>query len=286
MPFCANCGNLLNDNAKFCPNCGTPTKDTTINTEKRTHVFDGVIHKCPNCGEIINSFVYCCPSCGFELRDTQIATSIKEFANKLETYTISDQRSMFIRNFPIPNTKEDLFEFMLLSVANLSQNQQNISFDAWISKFEQCYNKALLVFTNDNECKKVKEIYEKGKRIIGVEKKKKRVPKIRKMGIALAIIASVFLLFILFAGSSFLANPRLLVTASLMYIASVLTLQYIEKDKLKTAVFISYWVNIITNFIFIFWAKGHLLIVLTFIFFMIFFLYEKDGKATIVSKHI
>ena len=81
MPFCTNCGQELDDEAKFCVKCGT-----TINKNKnaqRETVYDGKIHKCPNCGERLDSFVVVCPACGYELRSTKVSNSVKEFTSKL-----------------------------------------------------------------------------------------------------------------------------------------------------------------------------------------------------------
>jgi len=34
MPFCKNCGNKLDNDAAFCPNCGTPNSLSKNNTSK------------------------------------------------------------------------------------------------------------------------------------------------------------------------------------------------------------------------------------------------------------
>lgn len=68
MAFCQNCGNKLNPEAKFCPECGEPVvkKDMT----KRKIKFAGEIIKCPNCGEIMDAFCSRCSACGYELRNS------------------------------------------------------------------------------------------------------------------------------------------------------------------------------------------------------------------------
>lgn len=115
MPFCKNCGNELENDAKFCTNCGS--------TITRQTMYDGIIHKCPNCGEVLPSFVTNCPSCGYELRGTTATSSIVTFYKDLNNTQSVEQRSNMIRNFPIPNAKEDIIEFMVLASSNISGDQ-------------------------------------------------------------------------------------------------------------------------------------------------------------------
>lgn len=85
MKYCSNCGQKLDNEAKFCLNCGAVVSTYSKNTQsQREVVYDGVIHKCPNCGEILNSFQLNCPACGYELRAIKASSSVKEFALKLE----------------------------------------------------------------------------------------------------------------------------------------------------------------------------------------------------------
>ena len=84
---------------------------------------------------------------------------------------VDNQKLSLIRSFPIPNTIDDIQEFMLLAIANidvaLSKNTWNnrhqskakrgesglsmpktIS-DAWVEKMKQAYQKAIISFAND-----------------------------------------------------------------------------------------------------------------------------------------
>lgn len=168
MVFCTNCGQQVADGAKFCANCGTPISQNTSNTERKT-VFDGEIHKCPHCGWELKSFDTICPNpqCGIEVRGRKSSNAIRELSEKLEKASSERQRMIIIKNFPIPNTKEDIFEFMLLASSNFDAsyyathlNVEDIS-DAWFSKVEQCYEKAKLTFTNQNDLDNIKRLYEK-----------------------------------------------------------------------------------------------------------------------------
>lgn len=227
MSFCTNCGKELTENAKFCANCGssinaTPTPQPSENQRKQ--VYDGVIHKCPSCGETWNSFSLTCPSCGYELRDGKVTNTLTEFTKKMEelenkrnpersfissfkkkfsTDTIDQQKIALIQNFPIPNTREDILEFMIFASSNIDSNQYNslnsaiqnsatnkALSNAWISKLEQTYQKAIFSFGNHPDFEKIKTLYEK-------KKKELRFQKLKWLFIVAPIIL-FYLIFFLF----------------------------------------------------------------------------------------
>lgn len=143
MAYCQNCGQKLDEKFSFCPECGSPVlhKDMSIRHQK----FAGEIIKCPNCGEILNAFSLQCPACGYELRNSDSSDSIKEFTRELKnieterknnkdggikntfakalgtntTCHIDQLLANRISNFVVPNTKEDIFEFMILAASNI-----------------------------------------------------------------------------------------------------------------------------------------------------------------------
>lgn len=112
MAFCINCGQELAEGAKFCASCGNAVGASQNGAkEQRKTVYDGELHKCPNCGEQLGSFVTSCPACGYELRGTKVTSVVNELAQKLERTESVEQKIDLIRNFYIPNTKEDICEF-------------------------------------------------------------------------------------------------------------------------------------------------------------------------------
>lgn len=171
MPFCVNCGNKLPEGAKFCNSCGS--KVNSLNTGKRENVFDGKIHKCPRCGETLNSFTPKCPTCSHELRTVDATGSIIKFYEDLNNTTSIEQKDYLIRNFPIPNTKEDIIEFMILASSNLFGEDNKNIFEAWIAKFDQCYQKALLLFRNGSDFAVIQQIYNDCQEKIDIEKERK-----------------------------------------------------------------------------------------------------------------
>ena len=165
MPFCPNCGESLTDRANFCPNCGLQVKGGSSESNgKRKVVYEGKLHKCPNCGELLESLVTECPSCGYEIRNAKSSDSVQEFAVKLSEADSVEERIVLIRNYPIPNTKEDIFEYMILASTNIMEEDHNDVRDAWCVKFEQGYQKATLLFGDDEDFFRIKKIYENGKK--------------------------------------------------------------------------------------------------------------------------
>lgn len=167
MTFCTNCGHQISEDSKFCANCGAPVTTTVNSEQKRTTIFEGNIHKCPHCGETLKAFESVCPTCGTELRGTKSSIAIISLSEKLEQADSDKQRIVIIKNFPIPNTKEDIFEFMVLASTNFNSSyyvahlhEDDIS-DAWLIKIEQCYTKAKLAFGGDSDFRRIESIYQK-----------------------------------------------------------------------------------------------------------------------------
>ena len=169
MTFCINCGQELVEGAKFCANCGKEVNGENPMPQRKT-VYEGQIHKCPNCGEILGAFVSTCPSCGYELRGTQSANMLKDFSMRIQQASSDEQRVTLIRNFPIANTKEDIFEFMILASGNLTGEFNELVFNAWLAKFEQCYQKAKLAFGGDTDFAKIQNLYDKTSRQVSKER--------------------------------------------------------------------------------------------------------------------
>ncbi|MCD7950509.1 MAG: zinc ribbon domain-containing protein [Erysipelotrichaceae bacterium] len=194
MKTCKYCGNLVDDNDRFCKYCGNSLIES--NDNKRKNVYEGDIHKCPNCGAIIESFESFCPECGFEFRNSKPSNAVKEFELKLEAIEstrepVRTKKSLFsritsdnkitstdekkislIKSFSVPNTKEDIIEFMTLALSNVdatmyepgmedkNPSQHAIS-DAWKSKSDQVYLKAEILFGDDYEFQRIQNMYAK-----------------------------------------------------------------------------------------------------------------------------
>lgn len=159
MSFCINCGKELTEGTSFCANCGK-TINENDSTNKRKTVYEGEIHKCPVCGETLDSLIGNCPTCGYEIRGKGVSSSVKEFALKLNEADIDSQKVDIIRNFPIPNTKEDIFEFMILASTNIGNKIDDDITKAWIVKVEQCYQKASVIIGKETvEFSNIQSLY-------------------------------------------------------------------------------------------------------------------------------
>ena len=212
MSFCKECGAELEEDSKFCSECGSSVETKTKKKKERETVFEGNIHKCPSCGEVLKSFVSTCPQCGHEIRDTISSNSIKEFEKKLEKIEskvmpeFKEKQSVMkmvfgrdfkdkdeyeeakqdfeeqkeqekinlIVNYSIPNTKEDILEFMILAASNIDTKKElsNEITKAWITKLEQIYQRAELIMDDGEDFRKIQRIYNKKKMEIKEKKKK------------------------------------------------------------------------------------------------------------------
>lgn len=101
------------------------------------------LRKCPNCGESIPVMAISCPKCGYELSDQKAVSSVQILADKIEKIsarlqdiserlqymskeedktniedskdTIYEDMINTISVFPVPNSKQDIIEFLALS---------------------------------------------------------------------------------------------------------------------------------------------------------------------------
>lgn len=234
MAFCQNCGHELDPTAKFCPECGIPIskKDMSIRHQK----FAGEIIKCPNCGEILNAFSSKCPSCGYELRGSDSLNSVEEFARELKiieskrkkepeftgignslskvlslltntTDPVDQQLANRIANFAVPNTTEDIFEFMILAASNIDPMAHDkttygyslteragklMVSNAWDSKYSQVCKKAKIMFPEDSRLCEIENLYRSKQKQIKSLNFKTMIALILAFGILIAMILLPF----------------------------------------------------------------------------------------------
>lgn len=200
--FCSYCGEKLSVEAKYCYSCGNqviqdkPQYKKEENIRKEEYV--GKIFKCSNCGEVISQTMAICPSCGIRITGSKLLGSIQEFKEQMDILEASGKRSKsflniaadpvdikkltLIRNFQIPNSVDDIVEFMALAIANIDvslskntmMNKLDSSFktvetsatisktisDAWVAKMQQMYLKAEVAFPNDPAFLIIKKKYQ------------------------------------------------------------------------------------------------------------------------------
>ena len=162
---------------------------------------DSRVYKCPGCGSNIDSFVSRCPYCDREIRNEKKSKSIDDFTKGLNDiyleklpqyksedslmkkivgtnfkedekrtefeYKVKEEKeeriASYISNYSIPNYKEDIKDFMILtsSSINLKKNSDVVR-EAWIKKMDETYQKAKLILKGE-DLDEVKIIYEKKK---------------------------------------------------------------------------------------------------------------------------
>ena len=153
--------------------------------------------KCPSCGAPVQSFSTQCSDCGHEFNNLKANSQVSQLAidlNKIEKdmtdYTrkennysstdwvqnseledrINEKKASLINSFPIPNTKEDILEFLTLSVPLalvklnwydryvVRRGQQQL-INAWKAKAEQTIMKARFSMREDKNALKEIETY-------------------------------------------------------------------------------------------------------------------------------
>ena len=217
MSFCSNCGTKLNEGSKFCHGCGaaigvaqketTPEQPPVVPTnqiekddghyKERQQEYVGKVLKCPNCGAIISESTAICPDCGMHITGKTANTSVQAFKDELmslDNTRVSGFKGMLlsnstlvdpadkrkvtlIQNFPIPNSVDDIIEFMLLAIANIDVGLSKGKWDkrapgtetsstikrtisnAWVAKMMQAYKKAEILFPDDPAFIKIQNLY-------------------------------------------------------------------------------------------------------------------------------
>ena len=201
--FCKNCGEAVANNAQEPqkPKCEKRIEENP--TERKT-VYEGYVHKCPMCGEVLEAFLTVCPACGHEIRDVKSSTSVREFALKLEAISAQkmptfeekksvmkmvfgkdfkeedeakealrrfehqkdEEKASLIINFSVPNSKEDIMEFMILAASNIDVKKglDDVVTKAWISKLDQVYQRAEITLSGHPDFVQIKGIYDRKKK--------------------------------------------------------------------------------------------------------------------------
>jgi hypothetical protein len=160
---------------------------------------EGVVKKCPSCGAPTESFNTKCQECGHEFRDIQAAKSVKELSNQLENAAqkirkerenlevtkenrflrdpnkvareIAISQASIISSFPVPNTKEDILEFLSIALPEAKKKPNDIGDprivldgsdvlkNTWLAKCEQVIMKAKFSMKDDKKSMEEIEYY-------------------------------------------------------------------------------------------------------------------------------
>ena len=201
--FCSQCGTSLEADARFCRSCGTAVKASLPVIPAQEQQQANNIRKCPKCGGDIPYMSASCKLCGNEISNQQVALSVAAFFERLDALDqqifeqnakkelqgpvggawgalfgidtlvklgtgigAAEKRKLeMIKNFPIPNSKEDIFEFAILACSRMDvkvrmMGNPNYFFEkkeadkykaAWTAKIKQAWLKAQIAFGSDRE---------------------------------------------------------------------------------------------------------------------------------------
>lgn len=132
----------------------------------------GDVRKCPACGAIVPSLTVVCAECGFEFSGVEANYSSQKLAkeiidtqakyndkinrslNKDKEWELKKQAintiAQIIKSFPLPTTKDDLFEFLATMQVKMSdptiQKQEGA---AYFAKYNEAMIKASALFSDD-----------------------------------------------------------------------------------------------------------------------------------------
>ncbi len=203
MAYCKNCGKEISASDKFCRYCGTSTSDSgTSDTRKNKCKYCGIPLdpfkiKCPACGNTTGKSTSSEATKKLTSRlaeidartlpkaehDTSFIESIfgkskskkerehEEDEERLEAFQEEKikQKAEEITSFIVPNTKEDIIEFLILSnsQAKISDGKEK---KAWSSKFNEVYSKAEILLQEDADFNRLKNEFQKDKKARNAKK--------------------------------------------------------------------------------------------------------------------
>lgn len=282
MAFCYKCGSRISDDNKFCPECGATNlgREAEANAAavnqasadvnepapatERVQEFSGKISKCPNCGQVLKALSAKCPACGMELQGVRSASSVEEFSDKIAKTVSTRQKIDLIRNYPIPNAKQDIFEFLVLATSNFDTKKYLDSYgadkqvyEAWLSKIEQSYVKAETLFKTDKDFGKFQELYDSDVRELQAARANQAGAKHYVFGTILMLMAGMVFTIMMVKGTGIPANIRLFITALVFFANGIISYIYASRKHLKLIAFIAYCVDAVLNLGFCFVAPGH-----------------------------
>jgi hypothetical protein len=127
----------------------------------------GTVHKCPSCGAQLGAFVSACEACGHEFTDVDANRSITALVARFEEIeeevdakgikgsnrekAIVEKRARVIRDFPVPNSREDLQQLMFfIQPKILDSVKPDPNIEDWRSKFLEVLNRAKHAYKNDS----------------------------------------------------------------------------------------------------------------------------------------
>ena len=118
----------------------------------------GDIKKCPKCGAVVQSYQATCPDCHYEFENLEANKSIERLfkmlcevddkADDIEDESVFQKKKSIIQNFPVPNTKGDLMDFITALYPKATNVDDRLA-KSYFVKYKECLLKVKLLFNND-----------------------------------------------------------------------------------------------------------------------------------------
>lgn len=183
----------------------------------------GDVKKCPRCGEPVEPMAVKCSACGYEFRNVDALKSSQRLAEKLEAIEeayrgkkieqdagfgqkvdvtgsrVAREQVTAIKSFPVPTTKEDLLDFAISmqsrwNSSTMGDDQLGLK-SAYKAKYDECVNKAQILFPNDPMFQGVFEQYQADKKNIWANMSTQK--KAALLGLVLFIVLPILSMIIL-----------------------------------------------------------------------------------------
>lgn len=183
----------------------------------------GDVKKCPRCGEPVEPMAVKCSACGYEFRGVEALKSSQRLAEKLEAIEeayrgkkieqdagfgqkvdvtgsrVAREQVTAIKNFPVPTTKEDLLDFAISmqskwNSSTMGDDQLGLK-SAYKAKYDECVNKAQILFPNDPMFQGIFEQHQADKKNIWANMSTQK--KAALLGLVLFIVLPILSMIIL-----------------------------------------------------------------------------------------
>lgn len=148
----------------------------------------GNVVKCPNCGcnDVVGKVT--CPECGYVFTSIKANSSAERLAEQLASVEKdrrgdlvggvlsvfgggkAAEKATIIQNFPVPNTRNDLLEFLSIlmpksskygNLSTASSISDQVESKAYYKKYAECIDKAQRYFGNDSDFQPYFDFYKK-----------------------------------------------------------------------------------------------------------------------------
>jgi predicted amidophosphoribosyltransferase len=231
--FCSHCGtkhdinNLPNNIPPLAGSTEYHTSGQSQDTAKSNK--EGDLRKCPSCGAPTKAFSTKCPDCGYEFRNIQVSKTIKELFEKLDAIekerdtiklaglssliSMSEQtkqyqldeiikrkKSSVIRDFPIPNSREEILELLHFIQPKIDSSTPDLNHSDWKTKFSEIVLRAKTAYRGDKNTLNDIDKFERSLKANGIfdwyrQLDKKKRARITVLPICLIIMISIILWF-------------------------------------------------------------------------------------------